>query len=555
MFPLKVPFLTPIFALSLFAGEVQAQLPSPPVPPENPITEEKRILGKLLFWEEQLSSSNNVACGTCHRPEAGGADPRDGTHPGFNGIYGDPDDVLGSEGIRYSGLVNDFQPEPTFGREVQVTPRTSPSVFTASYHAELFWDGRASSTFTVPDTGEVAILTGGALESQSLGPILSTVEMGHEGRGWAQVTQKLEAARPMALATNLPPDVAAALINGETYPDLFAAAFGDPTINAKRIAFAIATYERTLVPDQTPWDLYEQGQTSALTPSQANGLSLFLDQARCFLCHAPPLFSDDEYHNLGNRPYFEDIGRRNVTGFFSDRGKFKTPSLRNVDLRTRYFHNGQNGGPNTSPGFGGGPLGQVVRFYFFGGGNFDENLDPEILSLNATGGVTPQHMQDVRDFIKNGLTDPRVEAAQFPFDRPTLYSERTDDGIQVLGAGDPGSGGLTPEVLLEVAPVVGNNEFRVGIYDALGGAPAFLRLGMVGAQSAPSFNPMSRWTSPAITLEGAGGGAGAGYGTWHGPLRSSPGMIGRRFDLQWLVLDPGAQGTLASSQTVRVTLF
>jgi len=547
--------LPSILALLFLAGEVRAQLPSPPVPPENPITEEKRILGKLLYWEEQLSSSNNVACGTCHRPEAGGADPREGRHPGFNGIFGDPDDMLASEGVRFSGLANDYQPEATFGREAQVTTRTSPSVFTSAYHAELFWDGRASSTFTVPDTGEVAILVGGALESQSLSPILSAVEMGHEGRSWTQVTEKLEFARPMALATNLPPDMAAALAGGETYPDLFAAAFGDPVISAKRIAFAIATYERTLAPDQTPWDLYEQGQTSALSPSQVNGLNLFMGSARCSLCHEPPLFSDDEFHNLGNRPYFEDIGRRSVTGFFSDRGRFKTPSLRNVGLRPRYFHNGQNGGPLIGPTFGGGPLGQVFLFYFFGGGDFDENLDPELESLNGPNGLTQNELIDVRAFIEDGLTDPRAASAQFPFDRPTLYSERTDDGIELLGAGAAGSGGLIPEVLLEVAPTVGNNEFRVGIHGALGGAPAFLRLTMVGAPSAPLFSSTGRWIFPAITLEGAGGGAGAGYGTWRGPLRRSPGMVGRRFDLQWLVLDPGAQGSLASSQTARVTLF
>jgi cytochrome c peroxidase len=552
---MRAPSLPTFFALSLLAGEVQAQLPSPSVPPENPITEEKRILGKIIYWEEQLSSSNNIACGTCHRPEAGGADPREGRHPGFNGIYGDPDDVLGSEGVRYSGLANDFLPETTFGREAQVTPRTSPSVFTASYHDELFWDGRASSTFTVPDTGEVAILVGGALESQSLGPILSAVEMGHEGRTWVEVTQKLEALRPMALATSLPPDMAAALVNGETYPDLFAAAFGDPTISAKRIAFAIATYERTLVPDQTPWDLYEQGQTSALTTGQINGLSLFLGDARCSLCHVPPLFSDDEFHNLGNRPYFEDIGRRGVTGFFSDRGRFKTPSLRNVGLRSRYFHNGQNGGPLIGPTFGGGPLGQVFLFYFFGGGNFDENLDSDLDPLNGPGGLTQDDLIDVRAFIEDGLTDPRVAGMQSPFDRPTLYSERLDDGIEVIGSGVAGSGGLIPEVLLEVAPAVGNNEFRVGIHDALGGAAAFLRLAVVSAPSAPPFNPTGRWTYPGITLEGAGGGAGAGYGTWHGPLRRSPGMIGRRFDLQWLVLDPSAPGAVARSRTVRVTLF
>ena len=61
---------------------VGAGLPPVPVPAENPITEPKRVLGKMLFWDEQLSSDGSVACGTCHRPAFGGADPRVGRNPG-----------------------------------------------------------------------------------------------------------------------------------------------------------------------------------------------------------------------------------------------------------------------------------------------------------------------------------------------------------------------------------------------------------------------------------------------------------------------------------------
>ena len=61
---------------TLFALVGRAELPPVPVPAENPITEPKRVLGKILFWDEQLSSDNSVACGTCHRPAWGGADAR-----------------------------------------------------------------------------------------------------------------------------------------------------------------------------------------------------------------------------------------------------------------------------------------------------------------------------------------------------------------------------------------------------------------------------------------------------------------------------------------------
>ncbi|MBT8441678.1 MAG: cytochrome-c peroxidase, partial [Gammaproteobacteria bacterium] len=76
-------FVRTIWLLFVFAaGHAGAELPPVPVPAANPITEEKRVLGKILFWDEQLSSDDSIACGTCHIPSAGGADPRAGLHPG-----------------------------------------------------------------------------------------------------------------------------------------------------------------------------------------------------------------------------------------------------------------------------------------------------------------------------------------------------------------------------------------------------------------------------------------------------------------------------------------
>ena len=101
-----------------------AGLPPVPVPPENPITEEKRVLGKILFWDEQLSSDDSLACGSCHRPAAGGGDPRAGTHPGR--LPGTIDNVAGSPGIRRLDAAGRPQPDPVFGDGPQVTPRTAP---------------------------------------------------------------------------------------------------------------------------------------------------------------------------------------------------------------------------------------------------------------------------------------------------------------------------------------------------------------------------------------------------------------------------------------------
>ena len=532
----------------------------PPFPAENPLTEEKRILGKLLFWEEQLSSSNNVSCGTCHIPESGGADPRTGRHPGPDGINGSPDDILGSLGVRSSDELNDFEPHDNFDFAAQVTARVSQSNLLAAYDSELFWDGRAATRFIDPENGEIVILVGGALESQAVEPILSTTEMAHEGRTWDDVREKLTLVRPMALATDLPRDMAAVISQGEGYPELFQRAFGDSTITARRIAFALATYQRTLVPDQTPFDLFQQGQQDAMTNAQIQGMNTFNGAARCDLCHPAPVFSDGLFHNLGIRPHQEDVGRREVTGLFADRGKFKTPSLRNVGLRDRFFHNGLNGDVNNPPPIGGGPLGEVFSLYINGGGPFGAgNLDPLLLPI---GNVGPGQLANVRDFIENALTDPRVEAAEFPFDRPRLYSERTVDGIEFYGSGEPGSGGEVPEILVEVTPTADNPDFRIGVTNALAGAPAYLFIIPTTAPMAGPITSMGHVTASPITgrvtanpITLSVDGAGAGYGTWHGTRRPDPAMIGRVVDMQWWVVDPSSSSGIAKSRFARLTIF
>jgi len=335
---------SPVAAVCLLAttaGTAAAQgLPPVPVPPENPITEEKRVLGKILFWEEQLSTDDTMACGTCHRPASATTDPRVGVHPGLDGTEGTPDDVHGSPGVVRQDEFGNPVPDPVFGTDVQVTPRATPSFLGTQWAPLLFWDGRAGSEFIDPDTGLTAIAQGGALENQALAPLLNDVEMACENRNFTDVTAKLSTAVPLALATDLPADVAAALAFDPTYADLFTSAFGDPAVTPARIAFAIATYERTLIPDQTPWDAFVAGDPGALTPQQAQGWDVFRG-SRCSICHPPPLFTDNSFRNIGLRPIAEDAGRFDITGAPTDRGRFKVPSLRGAALRPRLMHNGR----------------------------------------------------------------------------------------------------------------------------------------------------------------------------------------------------------------------
>jgi cytochrome c peroxidase len=403
----KAP-LAVFWAQILVGLAAHAQLPPVPVPAENPITEQKRVLGKILFWDEQLSSDDTVACGTCHRPAWGGADSRNAVNVGSD--PGTIDDVHGSPGI--VALDRSGQPieHPKFGRGPQVTPRSSPSVFGALWAPAVFWDGRARGELRDPLTGSVVIPTGAALESQVIETLANPTEMAKRDQQWAEVTDKLARIRPLALATNLPVDVAAAITEYRSYKELFAAGFGDAAITPVRIALAIATYERTLVADQTPWDRYAAGDESALSRPELFGLQALKD-FHCLKCHTPPLFTNNEFFNIGLRRSEYDRGREAVTGDPEDAGEVRVPSLRNSGLRARFMHTGEFAS-----------LGAAISFYRTGPVLPDRDSIPGagIYTFNMSA-ITEA---DIRAFLTTGLTDPRVRAEEFPFDRPTLRTEQ-----------------------------------------------------------------------------------------------------------------------------------
>lgn len=545
----------------------QGPLPQPAVPPGNPITPAKTVLGKILFWEEQLSSNNRVACGTCHKTEFGGGDNRRAPHPGQDGVLGNGDDTFGSPGVPNSRADNTYAPHAAFGLQEQVTGRASPSFLTGAYFPELFWDGRARSTFTNPETGATSLPAGGALESQSVDPPLSDVEMAHDLRTWNEVKGKLAGAVPMALATNVPPDMAAAIAQNPTYPQLFNAAFGDSAITAERIALAIATYERSLVPDQTPWDQAQRGVPGAMTQSQINGMNTFLRPANqqggfgCGGCHVPPLFAGiaappgggapQPFRNLGLRPIAQDNGRQSVTNNPADRGRFKVPSLRNAGLRTQYMHTGQ------IPTLNG-----VLGFYIGGGGPNLDNKDPLLVPLQVPPPPQgPTIVSEVVDFVSNALTDPRVRNRQFPFDRPTLASERIPPiGIQ-FGASTPGSGLQVPSLLAGVPANIGNVDFKIGIGNALGGAPALLGVSTTASVPGTTFAGFAlniglpEFALLPIALEGPAGLPGRGFGTLLFPLPFEPSLAGTTMFVQWFVADPNGISSVASSRGAEIRFF
>lgn len=511
-------------------------LPPVPFPVENPFSESKRVLGKILFWDEQLSADSTMACGTCHIPGRGGTDPRVAVNPGLDGLVPSPDDKQASPGMIGQDADGKYEAMEFFDLRPQVTTRRANPAVMAMYAPELFWDGRASSQFVDPQTGAVVIASGGALESQASGPIVSEVEMAHQAMDWESVTAKIAAAKPLALATDLPADMLVAIEEGASYPELFAAAFGDGEVSAARIAMAIATYERTLVPDQTPWDAFIQGDNTAMTPQQVNGWNAF-QGSRCAVCHQPPLFTDHSFRNIGLRPIIEDTGRQAVTGNFADRGRFKVPSLRNAGLEARYMHTGQF---NSIP--------QVLGFYAAAGGaqQFTENRDPLLNNpIRFANGAVP----DVINFISNGLRDPRVAAEEFPFDRPTLHSQKSPQNPLLLGGGRAGSGGFTPSMVARMPPLIGDEGFKVGVDLGLAGATAWLAVSQTGPSGGTI--PRDELLGP-ITLGGLL--AGEGYGTMPWPIAVDGSQDGSVYFMQWIIEDPSAAGGEALSRVASVTL-
>jgi cytochrome c peroxidase len=389
--------------------------PTVKFPLDNIYTFTKASLGKILFWEEQMSSKNNMACGTCHRPAAGGSDPRASEAlslgAGPNGTFGDADDVHGGRGVARCSSSGAAKNDSIYGSKAQVTTRKPPSYLDAMFFTELFWDGRASSEFADPLTKMVVMSEGGALENQAATSPVSDVEMACEGYSLSAISDKLQSATPLKLAKSLPPDLVDAIASHKTYGDLFDWAFGSPQVNPTNILLAIATYERMLTSNQTPWDKFNSGDKAALTSAQQHGLALFNTKAHCSHCHVAPLFSDKGFHNIGASDPNLDKGRALVTNSAADLGKMKTPTLRNVGLR-------QAGGLLHSGTATGKSMGTLIAAYN-SGGVVKDHLDANIAPLQ----LTDDEIKDLIDFIENGLTDPRVKQETSPFDRPKLSTE------------------------------------------------------------------------------------------------------------------------------------
>jgi cytochrome c peroxidase len=525
----------------IVSGVFSPLVPSP-IPTGNETTAAKAYLGKVLFWDEQLSSTDTVACGTCHRPAAGGSDPRTvvgnsrSRNPGLDNIFNTADDVFGSPGVIRNNADGTYTSDPIFGLREQVTPRHSPTYINAGYgRGGSFWDGRADEVFRDPQSNSILLDSFAILESQSVVPPLSAAEMAHGGRTWTQAAQKMAGVKPLALAVNIPPALQT-WIGGRTYPQLFQEVYGTPDVTPARIAMAIAAHERSIFSDQAPLDKWAYGIES-LTPQEETGRQLF-ESLTCSSCHGGPLLSDQSFHNIGVRPPNEDLGRGGITGRAGDNGRFKTPTLRNVELRAPYMHNGRFA-----------TLEDVVEFYNRGGDFDAPNINHDVIHpLN----LTPQQKADLVAFLKRPLTDDRVRNETPPFDRPKLFTESTRVPA-ISGSGRAGAGSFVPVPIAIEPPLVGNPSFTVGVSDALGGASAVLVIDSSDPGVGGSIPAAGGFARVELNLSGSGNGN--GYGSASLQIPDTAALVGQTFYGRWYVVDPAAANGFSVSRLFSFTVF
>jgi len=144
----------------------------------------------------------------------------------------------------------------------------------------------------------------------------------------------------------------------DAYIKLFKITF-DTLPTYKGVVMALASYQRTLVDFDTPYDRFLAGDESALTDSQKRGLALFSSsRLNCTACHREPLLMDNTWHNIGLYEVYADHGRGRVTLDSADFGKFRTPMLRHVSTTAPYMHDGSLQS-----------LSEVIDFYASGGKN------------------------------------------------------------------------------------------------------------------------------------------------------------------------------------------
>jgi cytochrome c peroxidase len=226
--------------------------------------------------------------------------------------------------------------------------RRSPTIVNAAWGAVFMWDGRLAD-----------------LEEQALGPITSPGEMN------MPIEQLMARLRSIA-----------------EYKPLFAAAFPNEAMSAKTLAKAIATFERTVVSERAPFDLWIEGNEKAISEEAKRGFALFNTKAQCSSCHEGWSFTNEGFQDIGLPS--EDVGRgKFLPDVVKMQHAFKTPGLREIARRSPYMHDGSIA-----------TLEQVVDHYDAGGVERPSRSD-----LMKPLGLTAQEKADLVAFLKTLTSD------------------------------------------------------------------------------------------------------------------------------------------------------
>jgi cytochrome c peroxidase len=220
--------------------------------------------------------------------------------------------------------------------------RHTPTLLGRSSGESQFWDGRAAT-----------------LEEQVLQPILNPDEM---GMTMDKVLQRLDQDR----------------------------AYHRLGLTRESLADALASYLRTVRSENNNFDGFISGRPGAFSDLELEGLRLFRDKARCYLCHSGNRFTDEAFHNTGvawREGALQDEGRAAITGKIYHKGAFKTPTLREVGRRGPYMHDGSLA-----------TLEDVIEFYDRGG-NKNPYLDENIVPLH----LSEAEKKALLAFLRNGL--------------------------------------------------------------------------------------------------------------------------------------------------------
>ena len=242
------------------------------------------------------------------------------------------------------------------GHDMKILARATPTIVNAAFNPLQMWDGRKVS-----------------LEAQALGPFESADE------------QNLPLGELEAKVRSIP-----------GYTPLFNKAYPGEAITSATIAKAIASFERTVLSDDSAFDRWVAGDRNALSQAAQRGFQIFKGRGSCALCHQGFNFTDNGFHNIGltENGDSHDLGRFNHRKVAVLKGAFKTPTLRDVALTAPYMHNGAYT-----------TLEEVVEHYDRGGDSKD-NLDANMQPLH----LTAQEKADLVAFMRSLTSAPRLIA-------------------------------------------------------------------------------------------------------------------------------------------------